>query len=561
MIKWIERHALWLNRTRDIVKDYSMELERLLSRNCMEEKEEQPLLELLANELVFNSVSNRDVLGRFRERYVGLCENRFPLLLPVGTERWDEYSNYIQSTGMSLEDYSQDIVFDYEPLLSQLTKLHQQLVTLRLAPEKCARIANLTLDLVQTCALVPSAMIFVPGKHDVHLHFDYQGGVTRYWIHSLPIDMVCETIKEIRLFATDLNNLKHSVLLSHLDWDLYNRQSLPQRISQLSLLNMSSYPLRDAVARDELVRRVVESPQLLQWMLCCSNMDEQYWLNTCESAARNNVLTARLCTIAHCFVVTRLTLERLAKLLPAIADDRPWVSSIWSCCFRMPSLREHAKQVIAEVAQDMQDLTHRAHALLDARDCDLHALHALVLDWNRTAQYLSSVFYPAEPAVLTRKLFSENWQLSAKAISLPCVVGSLLPRQPWVMSRSEGASGECDSNKGWFLWRTELSPTQYPHLEDLPTKMSTMSDAQSTAILEQLWSLALQCGGLYFGSKEHILGAEVGHLNVIYALRMPNSGKHFLVCDPEICHYKWLLFRDMKELIVNPHVNFDLFNV
>lgn len=88
-----------------------------------------------------------------------------------------------------------------------------------------------------------------------------------------------------------------------------------------------------------------------------------------------------------------------------------------------------------------------------------------------------------------------------------------------------------------------------------------MSEGEANDTLNQLWSLALQCGGIFFASKEHIWGVEVGHLNVLYALRMPNSGKHFLVCDPEIRHYKWLLFRDMKELIVNPRVNFDLFDV
>ncbi len=82
--------------------------------------------------------------------------------------------------------------------------------------------------------LVPSALVFVRGKHDVHLHFDYQGEVARTWIQGLPSELVSEVLKELRLYAGCMGALRGSVLLSHLDWEAYQRQSIPQRLAQVS---------------------------------------------------------------------------------------------------------------------------------------------------------------------------------------------------------------------------------------------------------------------------------------------------------------------------------------
>jgi len=87
----------------------------------------------------------------------------------------------------------------------------------------------------------------------------------------------------------------------------------------------------------------------------------------------------------------------------------------------------------------------------------------------------------------------------------------------------------------------------------------TLKERQKT--LKLLWSLELMYGGVVFASKEYIWGLGVGHLNVLYATKLENSGKFFLICDAEITNFKWLTFEEMYKLIISPKVNFDLMEV
>ncbi len=114
---------------------------------------------------------------------------------------------------------------------------------------------------------------------------------------------------------------------------------------------------------------------------------------------------------------------------------------------------------------------------------------------------------------------------------------------------------------GWFLWREKLSTLHHSHLKDLSRTMATMAADEVATVLADVWQLALHYGGLLFASKEHIWGAVVGHLNVLYAIRMPNKGCQFLVGDPEIRQFKWLSFGDVRDMIINPNVDFDFFDV
>jgi hypothetical protein len=465
-----------------------------------------------------------------------------------------------------LEDYGEDVLFGNEVLRLQMQRLNSQLKFCD-DSKRMQWIADVVVDMVLSASLVPTAMVYVPGKHDVHLHFDYLGDVTRFWIQGVPVDLIEEMVKELRLSCAAESGLEHSILLCDFEPAAYVEMDVAQRLAHLSLSNFYG-PLRKWVKKSGFVNKVCASPQLGQWMLACSNMDEQYWLNTCEVAARNDMMAIRVPTVAHCVEYTRHICRHMNEVIvPKLSKVKPWTSSLGAyCCLKMPSVHAYATRTLDGVEAELQELERRGELLLEmgeqiSQEKLKIGLQQLVLDWNKITQSLSTIYYPDEPVVLSQKLFSNNWQLSAKTIALPCILSSLLPWQPFVMNRNEGTQGEYFRSASWFTWRDKLSLMQYPEFENLAVKMKIMSAADKTACLNQLWKLAFSYGGLFFASNEQIFGSLVGHLNGLFGIRLPKAGKHFLVCDPEITRFKFLTFEQMSELIVNPKVNFDLFNV
>ena len=460
-----------------------------------------------------------------------------------------------------LEDYSEDVLFDNKEMGIQLQRLNSQLkYCTNLQVRK--KVANVVADMLLHSCLVLSALVYVPGKHDVHLHYDYSGGVYRHWIQGLPPDLVEESIKEFRIGINskgDFVGLKHSILLCEFDMESYVTMTHEQRMAHLSLINFYG-PLRVLMKNDDLVKRVCASPHLKYWMLACSGMDEQYWLNTCETAARNDMIAIRVPTVAHCIVLGREICKHIRQnQLPKCSKTEPWTKMLWYCC--TPSVHSYCTKILDETEDDLNILTERANQLLEKEITSTVELHGLVHDWNWILQRLSTIFYSEEPVVLSKKLFSNNWQPSAKFISFPCLLSSFLPFQPLITQRKEGTAGEYPASRNWFTWRDRISPSQYPEFKDLAFKMDKMTVEKRNEMLLQLWNFALLYGGIVFASKEFIWGLGVGHLNVLYALKMEKSGRFFLVCDAEITNFKWLTFDEMYELIISPKVNFSLFDV
>ncbi len=125
------RRALYLDRARDPVEEYSAELERLLALTVDEDAVRrnasgEALEALLAEELVWSSPTVADTVARFRDCYIALCETRFPLLRPA-EDRFDEFIAYVRETGLGLEDYTDDVLVNNKQLLGQLERLSQQL--------------------------------------------------------------------------------------------------------------------------------------------------------------------------------------------------------------------------------------------------------------------------------------------------------------------------------------------------------------------------------------------------------------------------------------------------
>ena len=519
----------------------------------------------LREDLVFAQPNRQTAVETFQKAYMSLIEARFPTLRPQEA-RFVQYLAFVDSLGLGIEDYSVDLVFENNSFLIQMDRLHGQIKFCE-DDEHRLWMANLVLDMVMSASLVPSSIIFVPGKHDVTLHFDYDGDVRRHWIQGLPMDLVQEVCKELRLGCRSPGGFESSILLHHVNVEKYREMGVAQRIAHLSLSNFHG-SMRKIALEDKLVIQVVASPQLPLWMLTCSNMDEQYWLNTCEVAARNNMIALRLPTVAHCIVFTREICRHLTEwIIPKLSKSKPWSKSLWGyCCFSLPSVQAYATSVVERVELELDDLVRRGELLLQLESEPFSerlelSLQRLVLDWNRVTQLLSTIYYPDEPTVLSWKLFPGQWQLSAKSIAVPCILGSLLPGQPLVVSRNEGTQGEYFRASSYFIWQDKLSKIRSSEFCDLAARILEMSREDRDEILNQLWELALNYGGVFFGSRESIFGQDVGHLNGLFAIRMPKTGRHFLICDPEISRFKWTNFDQMAVLIGSPKVKFDLFNV
>lgn len=63
-----------------------------------------------------------------------------------------------------------------------------------------------------------------------------------------------------------------------------NETPILHRMMAISMCNFALH-LRDKITSDSLYEQLKESPNLLIWMLACSGSDEQYFLNTCDTAS------------------------------------------------------------------------------------------------------------------------------------------------------------------------------------------------------------------------------------------------------------------------------------
>lgn len=150
------RRALYLDRARDPVEDYSAELERLRALTVDVEAVQrnvsgEALEALLAEELVWSSPTVADIVARFQRVYCELCDARFPLLRP-DADRFAAYVAYVRDTGLGLEDYTDHVLLNNASLLGQLERLSQQLRNIPDNGAALARSVRFACYLAHSCA-------------------------------------------------------------------------------------------------------------------------------------------------------------------------------------------------------------------------------------------------------------------------------------------------------------------------------------------------------------------------------------------------------------------------
>ena len=134
-----------------------------------------------------------------------------------------------------------------------------------------------------------------------------------------------------------MKGFEYTLYLSDLNLEEYLSLGVAQKWEFISRRNFT-YQIRKIVNSDPLVQKVSESPFLFDWMLCCSDMDEQYWLNTCETAARNDMMSTHFGTLAQCLVITKEICTHIEDTaLEKLDKQKPWVIFIFK---KLPTVSE-----------------------------------------------------------------------------------------------------------------------------------------------------------------------------------------------------------------------------
>jgi len=351
--------------------------------------------------------------------------------------------------------------------------------------------------------------------------------------------------------------------------------SLQERIFQVSLLNLTT-GVRLALHRDELGIAILHQRRLFRWMLACSNTDEQYFLSSCDSAASNVSLMSHHTTIASLLVVSRLIGKAFEAQMAGLSEKTRAYATIWPQ-WTAPSQKQYVTQRRLFFLKENERIYRLG--LEYARDekgngPSLDKLFHLTKMWNFSMQSFSSVFFASQPVVMTRKLIPDRWHLSTFLMTLLCALSSLLPTQPSLNARKE-APHDMSYLHGYnyHTFRTTVQRNYvYCNFATILRGFANEMDSEKQQIqfVKKLWKKALKMGGLLFASKEHVYGRWwVGHqsflVSVVFNTESPDRSlkkvKFFLIADPEIRRYKIVNFEQMRNLVKDRKVVFDLIDV
>ena len=187
-------------------------------------------------------------------------------------------------------------------------------------------------------------------------------------------------------------------------------------------------------------------------------------------------------------------------------------------------------------------------------------VHGLTLEWNYHFQKLSAIFGEI-PAILTKKLFSEEWVKSAKTIAPICILGSFLPSQPWFYDRRYGTIGICPIEYSYYNFTSTFPfQKQFQNLRNqFNDKKIILSQEEKEKIVGgNLWDLVFNLGTCHFSSLERSLGVDIPHLNSFIPVVF-NGKRYFLAIDTENRYNKILTIKQTVEMIQNEKFNFDLY--
>jgi len=297
-------------------------------------------------------------------------------------------------------------------------------------------------------------------------------------------------------------------------------------------------------------------------MMACSDSDEQFYLNSCESAACNQgFIYHASCIVPLIALAQKISSHIKDYRLIWLSKKEPAYPSLWPNT--SPSIYSYVFNRLTIFDKQIHDLELKAHNLADRslrkENITYKELFQLASDWNYAVQGASSMFTPNSPVVLTKKIFTQEWSMSAHCMSLACLFGSFIPGEPFIWCRKKGPRAQYLETISWISYRIYIGHRFKDRvLSTYAQIFQRQDDKGKTEMLDFLWLRTLDNGGFMFQSKEVLYFHWVNHLCFLIAITDINKNKLFIVSDPEITGYKLLNYADMTELILNPKLCFEL---
>jgi hypothetical protein len=440
---------------------------------------------------------------------------------------------------------------------------------------------RLAVDILVFASLVPCHLISAPQQY--YSIFPYKTAFSRSSIRPLSILLAEGLLQDLQgaLTYNDYGeaviHLKDLPLLGHIDIQAYMAGDLIQRMFWLSLAHLS-LPLRqDLLISEEhtqtLSRRIYNSPFLSYWMLACSDAEEQFFLNTCDTAASLSSIVSFHSTIASLIHLGRLISSDVERRMSMASDSSPAYPVWWGSA---PSQRSFSQALLDEFNREMASLESQISSILDAEQQTfpssskvlstssshlaevragpsvfeegvLQERRKLVTKWHKAMQKLSSVFFPENPIILTEKVFQNDWHRSAKWMTAKGMFEQFLPSRPSLLSRAPAsrtleqischyhhtslALMDPDADEGvWIEFPYNLSDAlEYSKKMDFALK---------------LWLRIAYHDGILVSSREHLFFGYwiIGHLSYWKAVKLgtKENDRYFLISDPELHYFKVL---------------------
>jgi len=429
--------------------------------------------------------------------------------------------------------------------------------------------------------------------------FAYERPISRYAIRPISPSHCQAILQELSGIVTFddhgslVFNLTSTSLLSHIDMIAYTESDLLQRMFLLSLSHLA-LPLRNDMLfgnapSQSLMRRIKDSRYLNYWMLSCSNCDEQYFLNTCDTAASLSSIVSYHACIASLIHMGRLVCAEVEKRCPLARDDEPAFPTLFGS---VPSQLAYVSTMIANFRSYMDDLELMVLNILDGERqqrvdsgpsssssssssspssderqellpplFDMNMVlerHELMRRWHKEMQRLSSIFFPDDPVVLTEKIFPNNWHKSAKVQTALAFLDQFLPGRPTFLSRSQ-ASRSLEQIDCHYL-HTQLALLE-PEADnglwlDFPWNVADETNpTERMVIMEKLWERIVHHDGLLISSRESLFFGfwTIGHLSYWKGVWLGPEleDRYFLISDPELRYFKVLTIAQAERFVAD----------
>lgn len=275
------------------------------------------------------------------------------------SKQMETYEKFVQDLGILLEEYT-EIVSKDEALLKQLQRLEHTLEKVKVEPERQQVVRILVMDILFFLCIIPSSILHAEGKHDSS--FTYSGEVSRHTIHPITLEVAPEALKALALgleSGAGWQAFRQCQFFTVFEFERYLEMNMEQRIVALAMCSFAP-KVSKRCASDALCVRMQKSQRLKNWLLVCSDTDEQYWINTCEGGAKNHLKIQRLPTVAHLLVFSDIILEDFKnKKIHLFSERKKWTQSLRIWQWTLPTERSYVSGILKSFEEGSKEIRQK----------------------------------------------------------------------------------------------------------------------------------------------------------------------------------------------------------